>query len=344
MAQVQNYEYNDFTDELLLIPNEWGLLNSLGLFGSDSVATSVLQFDETAQTLTLIEDQRRGTRKQVNRDDYSKLHTVGIPHFPFDDAISPQDIINRRRPGDKDAEDTIARVRLQKMERLRKSWAATVEYARMQALMGNVYNPNQTNDVQNWYTEFGVTQTEVEYELDTATTNVIAKGEAAIAASQDNILSGEVVSEFVAICSPEFFASLIAHAEVKDAYLYYSSGQEPLRDRLTSSLGARHREFTFGGIRYVEYRGSYTDKDGNSVRIVPANEAYLFPLGTSDTFVTYYAPADRFEYVFTAGLEQYMWEFPDDRGHLIEIESESNFINMVRRPQCVIKLHRNTAP
>lgn len=341
MAQVQNYEYNDFTEELLLIPNEWGLLNGLGVFGEDSVSQSVLQFDETSQTLTLIEDQRRGTRKQVNRDNYSKLHTVGIPHFPFDDVIRPQDVINRRMPGQKDTADSIARVRLQKMERLRRSWGATVEYARMQALMGNVYNPNNTNDVQNWYTEFGVAQTTVAYELDTATTDVIAKGEEAIAASQDNILSGEIVSNFVAICSPEFFSSLIAHAEVKDAYRYYSSTQEPLRNRLTSSLGARYREFEYGGIRYIEYRGSFSDKNGANQVVVPANEAYLFPLGTSDTFVTYYAPADRFEYLNTAGLAQYMWEFPDDRGHLIEIESESNFINMVRRPQCVVKLLRN---
>lgn len=341
MAQVQNFEFNDFTEELLLIPNQWGLLNALNVFSEDSVSTSVLQFDETAQTLTLIEDQRRGTRKQVNRDDYSKLHTVGIPHFPFDDVIRPEDVISRRMPGTKNDADTIARVRMQKMDRLRRSWAATLEYARMQALMGNVYNPNNTNDVQNWYTEFGVSQVSVDYSLDTTTTDVLAKGELAIAASQDNILSGEIVSEFVAICSPEFFSSLIGHAEVKEAYKYYSSGQEPLRNRLTSSLGARHREFVYGGIRYIEYRGSYTDKNGATKRIVPANEAYLLPLGTEDTFVTYFAPADRFEYIFTAGQPQYMFEFPDERGHLIEIESESNFLNMVRRPKCVIKLLRD---
>lgn len=338
--QVTNYSYNDWTDELLLIPNQWGLLQNLGIFSTDSTDTNVLQFDETNMTLTLIEDQRRGTRKQYNREQYSKLHTVGIPHFPFDDAIRPEDIIGRRQAGTKVDPETLANVRMKKMERMRKSWGATVEYARMQALMGNVYNPNNTNDVQNWYTEFNVSQETVGFALDVSATDVLSKVEEALAFSQDNVLSGEVVTSFVAICSPEFFSALISHPEVKDAYKYYASSQEPLRERLNSSLGGQYREFNYGGVRFVEYRGSFKDKDGATQRIVPVDEAYLIPMGTMDTFVTYYGPADKFEYIHTAGQEQYMWEFQDERGRLIEIESESNFINMVRRPQCVVKLTR----
>lgn len=342
MPQVMNFEYNDFTDQLLLIPNQWGLLQNLGIFSEDSVSSSVVQFDETAQTLTLIEDQRRGTRKQVNKEDYSKLHTVGVPHFPFDDVIRPEDYINKRKPGSKDEAETLNGIRMMKMDRLRRSWASTLEYARMQALMGNVYNPNTTNDVQNWYTEFGVTQSAIGFDLATTTTDVLAKGESALAVSQDNILSGEMVSDFVAICSPEFFSALISHPEVKDAYSQYASSQEPLRRRLESPLGARYREFDYGGIRYIEYRGSFTDKTGAAQRIVPVDEAYLIPVGTTDTFVSYFAPADRFDYVGTAGLPQYMWEFPDMKGRLIELESESNFLHMVRRPKSVVKMVRTT--
>ena len=194
MTQVTNYQYNDFSEELRLIPNQWGLIEALGIFSPESVDTSVVQFDETTQTLTLIEDQVRGQRKQYNRENYSQLHTVGIPHFPFDDAIVPADIIGRRMAGTKVDPETLANVRMKKMERLRRSWAATLEYAKMQALMGNVYNPNNTNDVQSWYTEFNVTQFEVDYELDTATTNIIGKGESAIAHSQDEMLSGEIAT------------------------------------------------------------------------------------------------------------------------------------------------------
>lgn len=339
---ISNFQYNDFTEQLLLIPNQWGLLNQLGVFNEDSVSSSVVQFDETAQTLTLIEDQRRGTRKQVNREDYSKLHTVGVPHFPFDDVIRPEDYINKRKPGTQVEAETLDGIRMKKMDRLRRSWAATLEYAKMQALMGNVYNPNNTNDVQNWYTEFGETQTTIQYELATSTTEVLGKGEEALAESQDNLLSGEMVDEFVAICSPEFFSALISHPEVKDAYTYYASSQEPRRNRLGSGLGPRYREFEYGGIRYIEYRGTFADGDGAAQRIVPADEAYLMPTGTTDTFMTYYAPADMFDYVHTAGLPQYMFEYPDTKGRLIEIESESNFLHMVRRPKSVVRLVTDT--
>lgn len=338
MPQITNYDYNDYTDELQIIPNSWGLLNNLGVFSVDSVTTKVLQFDETTMTLTLVKDQPRGKRKQYNREQYSKLHTVGIPHFPFDDAIRPADVEGRRMAGTKADAETTDNVRMKKMERLRRSWAATLEFARMRALMGEVYNPNGTNDVQNWYTEFGVTQEEVEFPFTTADADMITSIEEALAFSQDNLLSGEVATSFIAICSPEWFSALISHPETKEAYKYYSSSQEPLRNRLDSSLGGQYREFNYGGVRFIEQRGSYADEDGDAQRIVPANEAYLFPLGTQDTFVTYFAPADRFGYIHTEGQTQYMWEFPDERGHQIDIESESNFINMVRRPQCVVKL------
>lgn len=339
MSQVLNYEYNDFTEELLLIPNEWGLINNLGIFATDSLTTKVAQFDETNMSLVLVKDQPRGKRKQYNREQYSKLHTVGVPHFPFDDAIRPQDVEGRRMAGTKADPETLANVRMKKMERLRRSWAATLEYAKMQAIIGNVYNPNNTNDVQNWYTEFSTSQESIDFLLGTSTTDINAKVEEALAYSQDNLLSGEIATSFIAICSPEFFSALIAHPEVKDAYKYYASQQEPLRERLNSSLGGQYREFRHAGVRFIEYRGTFADENGDAQKIVPEGDAYLLPLGTMDTFITYYAPAERFGYIHTEGQEQYMWEFADERGHQIDIESESNFLCVNRRPQCVVRLH-----
>jgi len=341
MSQYTNFEYNDFTDELVLIPNQWGLITNLGLFAEKSTTQQVLQFDESSKTLTLIPDQKRGQRKQLSKRDYSKLHTVGIPHFPFDDVLRPEDIEGRRMPGESDTALSVARARTDVLERLRMSWADTMEYSRMQALMGNVYNPNGTNDVQNWYTEMGVSQATEDFVLDTTTTDVRAKIASAIKKSQLAMQSGEMVSSYIVIASPEFFESLIAHPQVVEAYTYYSSSTEPLRRRLESPLGAWYREFEFGGVRFIEYNGTTTDEDGNTLPYVPANEAYLVPIGTRDTFVSYFAPPTRFGYLNTPGQSQYVWEWPDERGHDIEFESESNFIHMVRRPQAIVKLLRD---
>ena len=56
------------------------------------------------------------------------------------------------------------------------------------------------------------------------------------------------------------FAALIAHANVKDAYRYYSAteGQQILRNRAgqgsAGQTGGLYREFMYAGIRFIEVR------------------------------------------------------------------------------------------
>jgi len=324
---------NDYTDELLLIPNQWGLINELGLFEGRGVSKHTVEFDETSGSLVLIEDKPRGERSQYNKEDYSKLHSVPVPHFPFDDAITPADVQGRRRKGTVNEDEMQDEVRARKMMRMRKSWAATMEYARAQALQGTVYAPNSTVSL-NWYTEMNQSQTTVNFALTTATTDLVDKNEDVIAAVQDNIQSGEVITDIVGLCSPEYFSAYVGHASVAEAYKYYSSNTEPQRNRLGSG---RFRQFEHAGLRLIEYRGSFLDSAGSTQKIIPANEAYFVPMGTSDMFLTYYSPANKFQFVNTLGEEQYMFEYENGTDTEITIETESNFLNAVKRPQAVIK-------
>jgi hypothetical protein len=332
-SQSNAFQLVDYTDELLLIPNQWGLINELGLFSAEPVSKHSVEFDETEGTLSLLKDMPRGERAQYNKEDYSKLHSVPVPHYNYDDAIKPEDVQGRRRTGTVNEDMRIADARAKKMERMRRNWAATVEYARSQALQGNVYAPNGTVTL-NWYTEMNQSQQAVDFDLDTTTTDLIAKNEAVIAHIQDNILSGEIVTEIVGICSSEFFSDYVSHASVVEAYKYYSSQVEPLRNRLGSG---RFRQFEHGGLRLIEYRGSFAGS-----RIIPANEAYFVPMGTSDMFKTYYSPAHKFDLVNTLGEEQYLFEYDNGKGTEITLETESNFLNAVRRPQAVVKGNRDS--
>jgi hypothetical protein len=182
---------------------------------------------------------------------------------------------------------------------------------------------------QDWNTEFGVTRLSVDFTLGTSTTDIIACIEQGLAHMQDNT-GGASFSGTVVLTSPEFFAKLIAHANVKSAYTYYTSTQEPLRQRL-GGAGTLHREFIHGGTRFVEMRDTLA---GN--RLIPANKAYLVPTG-SDIFKTYFSPANRFGLVNTLGEQVYMFETPAPNGTRIDIESESNFVNALLRPAMVIE-------
>ena len=321
------YEMVDYTDECLLIPNQWGLLNTLGLFSQEGVAQNTVTFDKTARTLGLLEDTVRGERVRWNKGETSQLHSFYIPHFTLDDRILPEDIQDKRKVGSTDAE-SLDNVRMKKLERIRKSHAATLEYARALALRGLAYAPNNTVSY-NWYTELGVTQKSVAFDLLNHATEVIEKGEEVIAHIQDNAQNGAVISDIVGIASPEFFAKLIKQANVKDAYTYYASSQEPRRERLGTGL---NRTFEYGGITYIEYRGSF-----NGQRLVPADECYFIPRGMAEEFVTTFGPAHHIDYVNTVGREAYVFEYADTKGRGYDIESETNFLIVMRRPELIVK-------
>lgn len=325
-----SFEVQDWTEEINVVPNQWGTIGNLGIFQSEPVAEQVVVFEEITKDGALLVDRVRGDRAQVGKDATRKLHTFAIPHFPHDDAISPQDIQGKRAYGSPTEAETLEAVRARKIERIRQNHAWTLEFARAQAITaGTVYSPNGTV-TQNWNTEFGVTRTSVDFLLGTAGTEVLAKIEAGISQVQDNAF-GETVTGTVVLTSPEFFAKLIAHASVKTAYQYYSSTQEPLRQRLGGNF-AIQRQFTYGGTTFIELRDTYAGQ-----RLIPTGKAYLLPTGTQNTFKTYFSPAQRFGLVNTLGEEVYLFESADQKGTKIELESESNFVNALLRPALVVE-------
>ena len=327
---TNGFQLTDYSEPLLLIPNTWGLINELGIFSDESVSQNTVTIESTTGTLGLITDRFRGDRNNVSRDENRVIRALPLGHFPLDDSIKPEDIQGVRAYGTSEAAETEANVIARKLERIRRNHAVTLEFARAQAItQGTVYAPNGTIS-GNFYTEFGVTRKEIDFNLSVATTNILGKSEEGIAHIQDNIMSGESVSNIIVLCSPEFFSKLIDHASVKEAYKYYSSTQEPLRQRLGTGI---YRRFIHGSVEYIELRGSY-----NGQRLIPANEAYMLPQGTTDTFKTFFGPANRFSHVQTLGEPAYVWAFRNPTDTEITIQSESNFLNLVRRPQCVVKL------
>lgn len=324
------FELVDYTQELLLVPNTWGLINELNIFRNESVAQNSITVESSEGTLGLVTDQVRGARNTMNKNDTRSLRSFPLGHYPLDDAIKPEDIQGKRAYGSPDAAETEAAVVARKLERIRRNHAVTTEYARAYAItQGAAWAPNGTISA-NYYNDFGITRTSVDFVLGTTTTDLNAKIEQVIASIQDNIMSGEVVNDVVVLCSPTFFAKLIGHATIKEAYKYYASTQEPLRNRLGSGL---YRRFVHGGATFIEYRGAY-----NGAALIPAGEAYALPAGTQDMFISYYGPANRFSHINTLGEEAYVFSFKNATDTEIALQSESNFLHLIRRPQAVVKL------
>lgn len=318
----------DWTEELLVLPNKHGTVQQLGLFQEEGVSTSVVQFEETTVGSAVLVDTVRGERGTVGTDRTSKIRAWSIPHFNHSDAILPGDVAERRAYGSPDTEDSLAAARVRKMQDILRVHAFTKELARCKLITtGDVYAPNGTVSL-NYYTEFGVSRKEIDFDLDSSATMAISKGEEAIGYMEDNS-AGAAFSGVVGLASPEFFEKLVTHQSTIQAYAYYRDGdQQPLRNRL--GLVGTQRVFVFGGVTYIEVRGSIA-----GTRLIPANDCYFVPTG-SDIFKTFYAPAQKFSLIGTRGEPAYVFEKQID-DDLYKLDSETNFLNAISRPQMVIR-------
>lgn len=337
MATTRSFEnvfqLTDYTQELLLIPQTWGLINQLGIFGEESVSQHSITVEASQGTLSVIGDKVRGERNNVNKDDTRVLRSFVTAHWPLDDSVKPEDIQGKRAYGSPDMAETEAAVIARKLERIRRSHAATLEAARAYTICnGTPYAPNGTVDTTSYYTAFGVSRKEIDFTFGTATADLIGKTEEGVSHIIDNILTMDAPTDFVCLCSPGFFAKLIAHATVKEAYKYYSSTQEPLRNRLPADINGR--EFRYGGVLFKEYRGVF-----NSVPLITANEAFMLPVGAVDSFITYFSPASKFSHINTLGEQAYVFTYRDPKDSEITIQSESNFLNLLRRPQAIVRCY-----
>jgi hypothetical protein len=337
MATIRSYtnafEVVDVTQELQLIPNSWTLLNDSGLFSEEFLSTNTVTFEEQSQTLGLIGDQFRGAKPQANKDDNRKIRSYPIGHWPVVDAIKPEDIQGKRAYGSTDMAETEAAVLARKMERIRRNMDITMEVGRFSTLTTlNLYAPNGTI-VGNLATDFGITQKSVDFVLGTAGTDVVAKVEEVIAHMQDNANTGDVITGIIAYCSPEWFAKLIAHAKIQTAYQYFSAteGQMIQRNRAGGNNGL-YREFTYAGIRFIEVRTVLAGQ-----RLIPAGEVVFVPTGTTDTFMSYFGPANKLDFTNTIAERGYLWTYRDPKGNGIDIDGEFNVTHVIRRPQLVVK-------
>jgi hypothetical protein len=335
---ANSFDVVDWTEELSIVPNSWTLLGDMGVFKEEFLTQHTVTFEERDRTIGLIGDQYRGQKPSANKDELRKIHSYPIPHFPYVDYITPQDIQGKRAYGSMNVETKDA-VMMRKLERIRKNMDATKEVSRFKTLTtGNVYAPNGTIS-GNFFTDFGVTQTSVDFVLGTAGTDISAKCEAITSAMQDNANSGDVISGVVAFCSPTWFAKLIAHAKVQTAYQYYTAteGQSILRNRAGqvsgTNNGGLYREFFFGGIRFIEVR---TVLGGQT--LIPTGEAVAIPVGQMDAFTSFYSPANKLSLVNTVAESGYVFSYQDPRDENITIDTEFNMINVLRRPALVCKI------
>lgn len=328
------FSMHSLTDRFIKLPHKPMRIGQLGWFREAGVRTTSIDVESKDGRLSLIQSSPRGG---VAPDPLGaakrKLRTFRVYHFERDSKVYADEVQNIRQFGSETELMQVQALVDERMAELLPAHEVTLEYQRVKALQGLLLDADGST-LLNLFTEFNVTQQTLDIALGTASTEVRNRIVAAKRLSE-NVLGGLVVSGYRALCSPEYFDALVAHATVKEAYKY-QQGQQ-----LASDL---RKGFVYGDVTWEEYRGSVTIPDsagGGTATFIPADTAWLVP--EADIFVTKFAPADYEETVNTLGLPRYAKQVPDPTGlnKYRLINTQSNMISLCLRPEAVIKLTKS---
>lgn len=327
---------NIFQDEAFSVPNLAvrisdqpyipGRIGALGLFSEEGIPTTVVQIEYDGLGLRLVAAKPRGGVGQVVNLEPRKLIPFNTTHLPQRSTMLADEVQNIRAFGaQSELETAVARVaKYQAKHRLQLDM--THEWQRIGAIKGKVLDADGETVLLDIYDTFGIEQKTVSFALGTATTVVRSKATEVLDLIEEG-LGGLPFGNVRALCGKTFWDELINHKSVEKTYLNTAQAAE-LR-------GKESETFDIGGITFERYRGNV-----GGVPYVGPDEAYAFPEGVPDLFITRFAPGDYMETVNTDGLPYYSKLHPLDFDKGVAIESQSNPLHLNTRPQAVIRLTR----
>lgn len=297
-----------------------GRIGAMGLFGEDSINTLSVSVESKNGVLELVDVTPRGAPGQPTGHEARTIRSFTVPHLPKTDYLTADQITGVRSFGTENEVETMAKVLAQRMTPMRNSIEYTIESHRLMAIKGQYMNAGGA--ATSLFTEFSVVQQTLGMLLTTATTNVRGKALALLEMIED-ALGGLSFSGVRVLCGKNFWAELVDHPKVRESYLNTVQA--------AALRGDPRMEFEFGGIVWERYRGTSAVK-------VEDDDAYAIPEGVADLFITRFAPGDFIGAAGTMGQRLYarQWLSAGDRG--IEIEVQSNPLNLCTRPRAVIKL------
>lgn len=301
-----------------------GRLGEIGLFDEEGITTTTAQVEKRGEALELVSAADRGQSGQIVAGTKREMIPFNAIHLPERATILADEVQNMRAFGQESEVEMVQNVVNQRLAKMRRQLDATLEFHRIGAITGKILDADGTTVLLNLFTAFGITQQTVNCALTTDTTRVRSKIVDA-KRKAEKALGASRVTSWRVLCGSSFFDNLINHPDVKAAYERWEQGAA-LRDDMRGG-------FPFAGVVFEEYRGSVGGTD-----FVAAGEAYLVPEGVPDLFITRFAPADYVETVGTMGLPVYAKQELMQFGKGIDMESQSNPINLCTRPKAVIKL------
>ncbi|WP_135469825.1 major capsid protein [Crenalkalicoccus roseus] len=305
------------------------LLGMLGLFEPEPVSTATVAVERLGNTLALVPTSPRGAPPSQREKEKRTVRDVRTVRLALNSRIHAHEVSNLRAFGSETQVETLQGVALRRMQKLRQDIELTWEHLRLGAIQGVVKDADGT-DLVDYYAFWGVSPpAPISFALSTGGTEVLTKCDAVMRAMQRNSEGAFLpTTRVIGLCGDAFWDSLVTHPKVEKYYLNRAAADVFLP-------GTAFRQFDFGGITFVNYRG--TD-DGTTVTI-PADDCRFVPLGGRDVFQWVMSPMDEAEqWMNTLGQPVYALMIPDrERGFWVDVEVYSYVLPVVTRPRMLLR-------
>jgi len=295
-------------------------LSELGIFSERSISSLDVMVEEHEGVLKLLDVMERGAPPESLEVAKRTLRSFRVPHIKSTARVLADQIIGLRAFGSATEQETVARFIEQRLIPLRSSVEYTIESHRLAAIKGTYANAGGA--FPSLFTEFGVSQQTQSFALGTATTKVREKCLGVLTKIED-ALGGSDFGAVRVLCGSAFWASLIEHDKVKETYI--------ATENATSMRGDPRVELFYGGLIFERYRGTSLVK-------IPDGEAFAVPMDVPGLFITAFAPGDYMETAGSMGERIYAKQWPLEANRGVQLEVQSNPLNICTRPASVIKL------
>jgi len=299
-----------------------GQISAMGLFDEAGVATLTVNIEERDGVPDLVDPQPRNSRGTVLPNDGDRrLLPFVIPHMPQTATLMADEVQGVRAFGSESQAEPLLQRLSEKLQRMRRNIDYTMEYHRVQAVMGNYIDVN--GDATSLFTTFNVSQQSLAMSFSGSSSSSARSKIITLHEYIESALDGVSYGGIDVMCSSGFWKALLEDKDAKETYLNWQAAADLRMDPRES--------FVWQGIRWTRYRGT-------SDVAITADAAYAIPTGVPDMFLTRFGPANYNETVNTIGLPYYVKSRVLDFDKGWELEAQSNALNICTRPRAVIKL------
>lgn len=320
-------EMTEAVNKLPLMPMRLG-----SLFRQRGVRTTSVALDIKDGRLVLVSNQDRRAAPQHMAGRGTKRKTVTIPtaHLPLVDSLLPDDVQNVRAFGGTEPMG-VEYVINEKLLDLKNSIEMTVEFHRLGAIKGVVYDADGLEVLYNLFDAFGVSKNtaSISFPTGASTTkkNPILKGILDAKRKAQQKLGGLPITRFEALVGSDFYDLLTGHELVRKPFEDWQSNQANWGDN-----DYRKRGFVYGGVTWIE-----ASEIVNNRVMVEATKAHMYPVGLG-CFDQFSAPANWTETVNTIGQPFYAQMEARDLQRGIDIEVQANPLCVCNVPEALVEL------